>query len=129
MTQTHTAGSIVNITSTAGSHAVAGLSGYVASKFGLEGLTRVAALDSAHLGVRVNALAPGPILTDALERAGERVQARVAASVPLGRVGEVSDVADAALWLASDASRFITGSTLLVDGGVVAGVPAFGAAG
>jgi NAD(P)-dependent dehydrogenase (short-subunit alcohol dehydrogenase family) len=118
-------GSIVNMNSTAGHQGVSGLTGYVASKFGLDGLTRVAALDYAAAGIRVNAIAPGPILTDSLAGAGDEAQARVAASVPLQRVGAVADVAEAALWLASDASAFVTGSTITVDGGRLAGVPAF----
>lgn len=116
---------IVNMSSTAGEQGVAGLSGYVASKFGIGGLTRVAALDYAASGIRVNAIAPGPILTDGLAAAGEAAQARTAAAVPLGRVGHVDEIAAAALWLCSDASSFVTGTVLAVDGGRLAGTPAF----
>ena len=128
MVESGVRGSIVNMSSTAGHQGVSGLTGYVAGKFGLDGLTRVAALDYAAAGIRVNAIAPGPVLTDALSAAGEQAQARVAASVPLRRVGTVADVAEAALWLASDASAFVTGSTITVDGGRLAGVPAFAVA-
>ncbi|MBT2568665.1 SDR family oxidoreductase [Arthrobacter sp. ISL-85] len=118
-------GAIVNMSSTAGEQGVAGLSGYVASKFGVGGLTRVAALDYAARGIRVNAIAPGPILTDRLAAAGDAAQDRVAASVPVGRIGTTADVAAAALWLCSEQSSFVTGTVLAVDGGRLAGTPAF----
>lgn len=118
-------GAIVNMSSTAGEQGVAGMSGYVASKFGVGGLTRVAALDYASHGIRVNAIAPGPILTDRLAGAGQAAQDRVAAAVPLGRIGSTADVAAAALWLCSEQSSFVTGTVLAVDGGRLAGTPAF----
>lgn len=118
-------GTIVNMSSTAGEQGVSGLSGYVASKFGVGGLTRVAALDYAAHGIRVNAIAPGPILTDRLAAAGQRAREMAAAAVPLGRVGQVQDIAAAAVWLCSEQSSFVTGTVLAVDGGRLAGVPAF----
>lgn len=118
-------GAIVNMSSTAGEQGVAGLSGYVTSKFGVGGLTRVAALDYAARGIRVNAIAPGPILTDRLASAGQAAQDRVAASVPVGRIGTTADVAAAALWLCSEQSSFVTGTVLAVDGGRLAGTLAF----
>jgi NAD(P)-dependent dehydrogenase (short-subunit alcohol dehydrogenase family) len=118
-------GAIVNVSSTAGQQPVAGLAGYVAGKHGLEGLTRVAALDNAAAGIRVNALAPGPVLTDALAAAGPEAQAATVAAVPLGRLGTIDDVASAAVWLASPDSGFVTGTTLIVDGGRLAGTPPF----
>ena len=118
-------GAIVNVSSTAGQQPVAGLAGYVASKFGLEGLTRVAALDNASAGIRVNAIAPGPILTDPLAAAGSEAQAAAVAAVPLGRLGTIDDVASAAVWLASPDSGFVTGTTVTIDGGRLAGTPPF----
>ncbi|PYI65868.1 short-chain dehydrogenase [Arthrobacter livingstonensis] len=118
-------GAIVNISSTAGEQGVSGLSGYVAAKFGVGGLTRVAALDYAAQGIRVNAIAPGPILTDRLAAAGPRAQEMAAAAVPLGRLGQVQDIAGAAVWLCSEQSGFVTGTVLAVDGGRLAGVPSF----
>lgn len=121
-------GAIVNMSSTAGEQGVAGMSGYVASKFGVGGLTRVAALDYASQGIRVNAIAPGPILTERLARAGQAAQDRVAAAVPLGRIGSTAEIAAAALWLCSEQSSFVTGTVLAVDGGRLAGTPAFNTA-
>src|SRR3954453_9366631 len=118
-------GSIINVSSTAGQHPVPGLAGYVAGKYGVEGLTRVAALDNAAAGIRVNAIAPGPILTDQLAAAGAQAQAAAAAAVPLGRLGGTDDVASAVVWLASPDSAFITGTTVTVDGGRLAGTPPF----
>jgi len=118
-------GAIVNMSSTAGTQAVGGLASYVAAKHGLEGLTRVAALDYADRGVRVNAVAPGPILTDNLRRAGSAAQQAAAAAMPLQRVGRPEEVAAAVVWLCSDAAGFVTGTTLTVDGGKRAGTPPF----
>lgn len=118
-------GAIVNVSSTAGQQPVAGLAGYVAGKYGLEGLTRVAALDNAAAGIRVNAIAPGPILTDSLAAAGPEAQAAAVRAVPLGRLGTIDDVASAAVWLVSSDSGFITGTTLTIDGGRLAGTPPF----
>jgi NAD(P)-dependent dehydrogenase (short-subunit alcohol dehydrogenase family) len=118
-------GSIVNMSSTAGLQAVGGLATYVAAKHGVEGLTKVAALDYAGQGVRVNALAPGPILTDNLRRAGVDGREAAARAMPLGRVGEPEEVASAVVWLCSDAAGFITGTTLVIDGGKLAGTPPF----
>ena len=119
------AGAIVNISSTAGLEAVGGLSAYCAAKHGVEGLTKVAALDYAAEGIRVNAIAPGPILTDNLKRAGDRAQQAAAAAMPLRRVGQPEEVAAAVVWLCSEQAAFITGSTLVIDGGRLAGTPPF----
>jgi NAD(P)-dependent dehydrogenase (short-subunit alcohol dehydrogenase family) len=118
-------GAIVNMSSTAGLQAVGGLASYVAAKHGVEGLTRVAALDYAELGVRVNAVAPGPILTDNLTRAGAAAQQAAATAMPLQRVGQPDEVAAAVVWLCSEAAGFITGTTLTIDGGKLAGTPPF----
>lgn len=119
------AGAIVNISSTAGRQAVGGLATYVTAKHGVEGLTKVAALDYAGHGIRVNALAPGPILTDNLRRAGEGAQQAAASAMPLKRIGDPREVAAAAIWLCSDQAGFITGTTLTIDGGKLAGTPPF----
>ncbi|MGH3439565.1 MAG: SDR family NAD(P)-dependent oxidoreductase [Sciscionella sp.] len=121
-------GAIVNMASTAGVQAVAGKSGYVAAKFGLVGLSRTAALDYADAGIRVNALAPGPILTENLRHAGEAAQQLAARAMPMKRIGQPSEVADAAVWLCSQASAFITGTTLPIDGGKLAGMVPFSGA-
>jgi NAD(P)-dependent dehydrogenase (short-subunit alcohol dehydrogenase family) len=118
-------GAIVNMSSTAGQQGVSGLADYVATKHGLEGLTRAAALDYAAAGVRVNAIAPGPILTDGLAQAGPEAQRAAASAMPMQRIGQPEEVAAAAVWLCSDASAFVTGTTLVIDGGELAGVPAF----
>jgi NAD(P)-dependent dehydrogenase (short-subunit alcohol dehydrogenase family) len=118
-------GAIVNMSSTAGLQAVGGLASYVAAKHGVEGLTRVAALDYAGLGVRVNAVAPGPILTDNLTRAGAVAQQAAATAMSLQRVGQPEEVAAAVVWLCSEAAGFITGTTLTIDGGKLAGTPPF----
>ena len=118
-------GAIVNISSTAGLEGVASLAGYSATKHGLIGLTKVAALDYAERGIRVNAVAPGPILTHHLERAGEKYQRMAAEAMPIRRVGLPSEVADAVVWLSSEQSSFVTGTTVVIDGGKMAGTPAF----
>jgi NAD(P)-dependent dehydrogenase (short-subunit alcohol dehydrogenase family) len=118
-------GAIVNMSSTAGLQAVGGLAAYVSTKHGLEGLTKVAALDYAEAGVRVNAIAPGPILTDNLHRAGPAAQQAAAAAMPMRRIGQPTEVAAAAVWLCSDDAAFITGTTLVIDGGKLAGTPPF----
>jgi NAD(P)-dependent dehydrogenase (short-subunit alcohol dehydrogenase family) len=118
-------GAIVNMSSTAGQQGVGGLASYVATKHGLEGLTKVAALDYAAQGVRVNAIAPGSILTDQLARAGAESQAAAARAMPVQRIGRPEEVADATVWLCSDHADFITGTTLVIDGGRLAGTPPF----
>jgi len=116
-------GAIVNISSTAGVEAVGGLAPYVTTKHGVEALTRVAALDYAAAGIRVNAIAPGPILTDNLRRAGTEAQHAAAAAMPMQRIGQPEEVA--AVWLSSDAAAFVTGTTLVLDGGKLAGTSPF----
>jgi NAD(P)-dependent dehydrogenase (short-subunit alcohol dehydrogenase family) len=118
-------GAIVNMSSTAGHHGVSGLADYVATKWGLEGITRTAALDYAADGVRVNAIAPGPILTDGLVQAGRAAQEAAASAMPMQRIGQPDEVAAAAVWLCSDGAAFVTGTTLVLDGGELAGVQAF----
>jgi NAD(P)-dependent dehydrogenase (short-subunit alcohol dehydrogenase family) len=118
-------GAIVNTSSTAGLQAVGGLAAYVTAKHGVEGLTKVAALDYAARGVRVNAVAPGPILTENLVRAGEGAQRAAASAMPMQRVGQTAEVAAAVVWLCSDEASYITGTTVVIDGGKLAGTPPF----
>ncbi|MFC9972842.1 glucose 1-dehydrogenase [Spirillospora sp. NPDC127200] len=111
-------GSVVNISSTAGLRGIPGHSAYGASKFGLRGLTRSAALDLAPDGIRVNSVHPGAIDTPMVAAAGfERGEGNYD-RVPLGRVGVPEDVAGLVLFLASDASSYITGTEFAVDGGL-----------
>jgi NAD(P)-dependent dehydrogenase (short-subunit alcohol dehydrogenase family) len=114
-------GSIINMASLAGVQGVANLAGYVTGKAGIIALTKVAALDYADRGVRVNVLAPGPILTHHLQAAGEPAQRQAALATPMRRVGASEEVANAVLWLGSDKSSFVTGVTLPIDGGQSAG--------
>jgi NAD(P)-dependent dehydrogenase (short-subunit alcohol dehydrogenase family) len=118
-------GAVVNMTSTAGLEAVGGLAGYVATKHGIVGLTKVAALEHAARGIRVNAVAPGPILTEQLERAGETAVRGAAMAMPMRRVGRPEEVAETVAWLCSDAASFITGATIPIDGGKLAGMAPF----
>jgi NAD(P)-dependent dehydrogenase (short-subunit alcohol dehydrogenase family) len=121
--QAQGSGSIINISSTYGHEGGAGASVYVASKHAVEGMTKSAALEAASSGVRVNAVAPGPIATGMLDRftgTSER-KAALLQTVPLGRVGDPADIARAAVFLASENASFITGQILTVDGGKTAG--------
>jgi NAD(P)-dependent dehydrogenase (short-subunit alcohol dehydrogenase family) len=116
-------GAIVNMSSGAGGlQGVANLAAYAAAKAGIVALTKVAALDYADQGVRVNVLAPGPILTWHLEQAGEEAQRLAGQSTPMRRVGRPEEVADAVVWLCSEQASFITGVTLPIDGGQFAGL-------
>src|SRR6266496_3167082 len=115
-------GAIVNMASTAGLRGTANLAAYVAGKAGIIGLTKVAALDYADQGVRVNVVAPGPILTHHLQAAGEEAQRQAGRSTPMRRVGQPEEVAAAVVWLCSDAASFVTGVTLPIDGGQSAGL-------
>ncbi len=114
-------GAIVNMASVAGVRATTNLAAYVAGKAAIIGLTEVAALDYADRGVRVNVVAPGPILTHHIERAGAEAQRLAGQSVPMGRIGTTHEVADVVLWLCSDQSSFVTGATVPIDGGQLAG--------
>ena len=121
--QAQGSGSIINISSTYGHEGGAGASVYVGSKHAVEGMTKSAALEAASSGVRINAVAPGPIETALLNRftgTAER-KAALLKTVPLGRVGDPDDIARTAVFLASEKASFITGQILTVDGGKTAG--------
>ena len=115
-------GCIVNISSTYGHTGALGASVYSASKHAVEGLTKSAALEAAEMGVRVNAVAPGPIETPMLDRIAntDERKAGVVSNVPLKRVGKPEDVAQAIVFVSSDKASFITGVSYLVDGGKTA---------
>src|ERR1700674_5341933 len=116
-------GSIVNLSSTFGIRGAAGASVYAASKHAVEGLTKSAALEGAAAGVRVNAIAPGPIETGMLDRftgSAER-KASFAAGVPLKRLGRPEEIADAIVFLSSDKASYLTGQIIGVNGGKTAG--------
>ena len=115
-------GSIVNLSSTMGQRGAPNASLYTASKHAVEGLTKSAALEGAASGVRVNAVAPGPVETEMLNRftgSAERKAATVG-GVPLKRAGTPEEIADAILFLASDKATFITGQIINVNGGKTA---------
>jgi NAD(P)-dependent dehydrogenase (short-subunit alcohol dehydrogenase family) len=114
-------GSIVNVASGAGLVGVPGFAGYVAAKHGVIGLTKVAALDYGHAGIRVNAIAAGLVETPLVAegRSPEVMAARIAQH-PIGRIGRPEEIAAAAVWLCSAASSFVTGVALPVDGGYTA---------
>ena len=114
-------GAIVNMASVAGVNGTANLAAYVAGKAGIIGLTKVAALDYADQGIRVNVVAPGPILTHHLEAAGPRAQQLAGQSTPMRRTGTAAEVARTVLWLCSAESSFITGTVIPIDGGQMAG--------
>ncbi len=117
------AGAIVNLSSVAGQVGFAGASVYVASKHAVEGLTKTAALEGAAAGVRVNAVAPGPVQTDMLDRfTGGNAEAKQGflSSLPAGRAGTVDEIAQTIVFLASDKARFLTGQSVTVDGGYTA---------
>jgi 3-oxoacyl-[acyl-carrier protein] reductase len=111
-------GRIINIASVSGLMGNPGQVNYSASKAGVIGLTRTVARELASRNVTVNAVAPGFIATDMTAALGEEIIEQIKKEVPLGRMGEPQDVADAVLFLASDAASFITGHILTVDGGL-----------
>jgi 3alpha(or 20beta)-hydroxysteroid dehydrogenase len=117
-------GSIVNISSIDGLVGVAGMASYVASKFGVTGLTRAAALELGRFGIRVNSIHPGVIASPMVEQAPPAVRARLdrlMARQPIPRMGTPEEVANLALFLASDESSYCTGAQFVIDGGHLAG--------
>lgn len=116
-------GAIVNTSSILGMVAMPSVPLYTASKYAVEGLTKAAALQYAKSGIRINAVGPGAIETAMLENATDgqdEAKAYMAGLHPMGRVGKPSEVANAVLWLSSDDASFVTGETLMVDGGYIA---------
>ncbi len=110
-------GGIVNIASIAGLRATPQLTPYGAAKHGVVSLTRSAALENAQTGIRVNAVAPGAIETASLAELPEEAKAGYAAEVPMHRLGQPEEIANAVAWLLSEEASFVTGVTLPVDGG------------
>ena len=116
-------GSIVNTASGAGLVGVAGMSAYVASKHGVVGLTKTAALEYAKSGIRVNAVCPGLIQTPMVERITNdqpQLGEALVAAEPVGRTGKPEEIAESVVWMCSDAASFVTGHSMSVDGGFVA---------
>lgn len=113
-------GSIVNTSSIFGLNGYAGWSLYVATKHAVTGMTKAAALDYAKRNIRVNAVGPGPVETPLLHKGTGGDPHSYASFVPMGRIGQPDEIADAVVWLLSDEARYVTGHTLPVDGGVCA---------
>jgi 3-oxoacyl-[acyl-carrier protein] reductase len=113
------AGRIINMTSVVGIMGNAGQTNYAAAKAGVIGFTKSAAKELAARGITVNAVAPGYITTDMSAAIPEQAKADLAQKIPLSRLGKPEDVAEAVLFLASDAANYITGQTINVDGGMV----------
>ena len=128
-------GTIINIASISGITAGYSPHVYTAAKFGIVGLTKSVSLELAEQGIRVNAICPGKMATyiwarvypdmpaDLVERVPEITEPWLAEGVPLGRAGFPADIANAALWLASSESSFVTGQAIVVDGGLTSGRP------
>lgn len=118
MVASGTGGSIINVTSIEGVRAAPGYAAYAAAKAGVINLTKTAALELAPHGIRVNGLAPDVTLTEGLrELGGETLIERTRSTIPLGRPGDVDEMAGAAVFLASDLGSYVTGQTIGVDGG------------
>jgi NAD(P)-dependent dehydrogenase (short-subunit alcohol dehydrogenase family) len=116
-------GAIVNMSSVAGLVGFANLPAYAASKHGVVGLTKAAALEYAQKGIRVNAVCPGVIHTEMIDRVTGKdpaVEKQFVSLEPMGRMGTPEEIAEATVWLCSKAASFVTGHALAVDGGLVA---------
>ena len=115
-------GAIVNTSSVAGHVGLAQVSIYIASKHAVEGLTKSVALEFAKQNIRINAIAPGVIATEMFDRfADDAFREQITSIVPVARVGAAEEIAAAVLYLASDDAKFTTGTSLVVDGGFIAG--------
>ncbi len=120
-------GSIVNLSSPGGMEGTLGMPAYTASKWGIRGLTRTAALELGPLGIRVNTVIPGPMRTAMTRRPGwtdDDYEGHYETTVPLGRMADVDEVASLVTWLAGDDASYCTGGDYTADGGVTAGRPA-----
>ena len=111
-------GSIINISSVTGVIGNAGQINYSSSKAGLIGFTKTLARETATRGIRVNALAPGYIATDMTEAINDKAKDALKTMIPMGRVGQAEEIADACVFLASDMSAYITGQVIGIDGGM-----------
>lgn len=112
-------GKIINISSVVGLTGNAGQANYAASKAGLIGLSKATAKEFSSRGINVNCIAPGYIKTDMTEKITDKNLENINTKIPLGRIGSPNDVANTALFLASDEAGYITGQTIVVDGGMV----------
>jgi NAD(P)-dependent dehydrogenase (short-subunit alcohol dehydrogenase family) len=121
MVKAKKSGSITTVTSIEGTRAAPGYASYAAAKAGVINYTKTAALELAPYGIRVNALAPDITLTEGIRAiAPQGAEERFAYTIPMGRAGHVDEMANAAVFLASDMSSYITGQTIHVDGGTQA---------
>lgn len=114
-------GVILNASSVVGLYGNFGQTNYVATKFGVIGMTKVWARELGKYNIRVNAVAPGFVMTEMVAKMPEEVLAGMRAKTPLGRLGEPVDIANVYLWLASDEAAYVHGATISVDGGIVIG--------
>ncbi len=112
---------ILNASSVACLNGNFGQTNYVATKAGVIGMTKTWARELGRYGIRVNALAPGFVKTEIINAMPQKVLDGMVAHTPMGRMGDTADIAEAYLWLASDAASWVTGTTLSVDGGLVIG--------
>jgi len=120
----HGGGAIVNTSSAAGLMGFPGLSAYTASKHGLLGLTKTAAMEYASRNIRINAICPGVIRTPMVDRflgGNKELEAQFVEMEPVGRMGMPQEVAEVTMWLCSDKASFVTGASIPVDGGMTAG--------
>ena len=114
----HGDASIINISSIIGLRGYSGLSAYAATKAGMDGMTRALARELGDRGIRVNSIAPGYLETEMTHGLDESQRQQIVRRTPLGRLGTPSDIVGPALFLLSDASRFVTGQVIAVDGGI-----------
>ncbi|MCH8568283.1 MAG: 3-oxoacyl-[acyl-carrier-protein] reductase [Balneolales bacterium] len=111
-------GSVINISSVVGLSGNAGQTNYAASKAGVVGFSKSLAKELSSRNIRVNVIAPGYIRTEMTDKLSEKVMESINKSIPMGKAGDVEDIANGVLFLASDASRYITGETIRIDGGM-----------